>query len=360
VFQKVPRGDRDRLRFAAGRVADGEPAERYAEIRDGAADMAPVASLAVDRGGFVASINQAARTLFNLGTTDVGRPLQDLEVSYRPIELRAGLQQAWDHRRVVNLGRTRFRGPRDARVLEVEITPLFADGTRMLGASLTFDDVTAQASLEEEFRESKKQLESAYEELQSTVEELETTNEELQSTNEELETTNEELQSTNEELETMNEELQSTNDELEAMNEEQRERTTEVDRLNLFLEGILGNLGIGVVVLDRDQRIQLWNPSAAELWGLREEEVTGEHFVSLDIGLPVSSLRDAIRSALKPDGEAASLTLEAVNRRGRQFECHIRALPLVTATGDNFGVILLMSDDDGKVLDTGPSPDAAG
>ena len=73
----------------------------------------------------------------------------------------------------------------------------------------------------------------------------------------------------------MNEELQSTNDELEVMNDEQAERTIELDKANLFLEGILSSLGVGVVVLDRDQRVQVWNGNAAELWGLRRRRGRG-------------------------------------------------------------------------------------
>jgi two-component system, chemotaxis family, CheB/CheR fusion protein len=237
--------------------------------------------------------------------------------------------------------------------------------------SVTFLDVTELADVSERLEDSKRQLATAYEELQSTVEELETTNEELQSTNEELETTNEELQSTNEELETMNEELQSTNeelettneelqstneeletmneelqstnDELEAMNDQQRERSDEMDRLNVFLEGILGNLGVGVVVLDENQRVQVWNSSAHELWGLRGEEVSGQQFLLLDIGLPVDQVRDAIRDALGNGRVASTATLEAVNRRGRSFRCTIRTLPLVNQDHAAYGVMLLMS-----------------
>ena len=120
---------------------------------------------------------------------------------------------------------------------------------------------------------SHKELEVAYEELQSTNEELETMNEELQSTIEELETTNEELQSTNEELETMNEELQATNEEIETVNEELRVRGEERDRLNVFLESILGSLRSGVIVVDPDLMVQVWNARSEDLWGLRPDEV---------------------------------------------------------------------------------------
>jgi len=247
----------------------------------------------------------------------------------------------------VHLGRTHWRQGREAaRTYDVEITPLEANRTQTLAASITFTDVTELADLKDRFEDSRRQLETAYEELQSTVEELETTNEELQSTNEELETTNEELQSTNEELETMNEELHSTNDELEAMNEEQRDRSDELDRLNMFLEGILGSLGLGVVVLDNEQRVQLWNDSATELWGLRGDEVDGKSFLTLDIGLPVQRVGDAIRAALTDGGAENRVTVEAVNRRGRRFDCTVRTLPLTTRAGESYGAILLMSGPD--------------
>src|SRR5205807_10336273 len=140
---------------------------------------------------------------------------------------------------------------------------------------------------------------TAYEELQSSNEELETTNEELQSTVEELETTNEELQSTNEELETMNEELESTNSELQGMNSVLQERTEIANRLNTFMHAILGNIRLGAAVLDADLEVRVWNERAADLWGLKSEEVLGTSFFDLDIGLPTKELRTMVRSVLR-------------------------------------------------------------
>jgi two-component system, chemotaxis family, CheB/CheR fusion protein len=351
VFTKVPRtGIRERLAFIAPALRSQDASERYVQLRDGATDVSPVPQIVLDANGFLAYANRAARGVFGLGPADIGSPIQDLELSYRPIDLRTGLAQARDQRRVIHLGRAQWGPGREAvRTYDVEITPLQANGEQVLGASITFTDVTELALLTDRFNDSKRQLETAYEELQSTVEELETTNEELQSTNEELETTNEELQSTNEELETMNEELHSTNDELEAMNDEQREHTNEVDRLNMFLEGILGNLGVGIVVLDSEQRIQLWNETATDLWGLRGDEVDGKSFLTLDIGLPVQRMSDAIRSALSDGGDGSTVTVEAVNRRGRRFDCTVRTLPLTSKAGEAYGAILLMSNEDGGV-----------
>src|SRR5262249_40600826 len=127
-------------------------------------------------------------------------------------------------------------------------------------------------------------------------------------------------------------------------------------RLNLFLEGILGNLGVGVVVLDADQLVQVWNSSAGELWGLRAEEVVGKHFLGLDIGLPVEHIRGEIRSALQDSGSGSSVTIEAINRRGKQFACEVRVLPLLDRTNSTYGVILLMAGTDGHVPAKAPRP----
>jgi two-component system CheB/CheR fusion protein len=344
VFAKVARPTlRDRLLFTAhpDPVAAFDGAD--AGVRESALDAAPVAQLAVDEDGIVVLANQLARTTFGLSNADVGRPLKDLEVSYRPLDLRSNIEAAHAERRTVvvtDVSMTISSG--EAREFEVQLSPLYA-GDRMLGTTVSFTDVTVQHRVQTELEDSKRELESAYEELQSTVEELETTNEELQSTNEELETTNEELQSTNEELETTNEELQSTNEELETINDELRQRTLELNEVNAFLETILTSMGVGVAVVDRSLAVQVWNAHSSELWGLRSDEAEGESLLSLDLGLPVEKLSGALRAVL--DGESrVELRVEATNRRGHPIDCRIVALPLSVDGGDVSGTILLMEE----------------
>ncbi|PWU19624.1 MAG: chemotaxis protein CheR, partial [Candidatus Rokuibacteriota bacterium] len=185
--------------------------------------------------------------------------------------------------------------------------------------------------------------ETAYEELQSSNEELETTNEELQSTVEELETTNEELQSTNEEHETMNEELQATNEELQTINEQLRGRTDELNDANGLLETILGSLGVGAVVVDRNLNILIWNRKSEDLWGLRVDETRGRSILNLEIGLPVAKLADSMRACLNGSSGARELSVEAVDRRGRSMQCHVTLTPLMRG-GEIRGAIALMED----------------
>src|SRR5436190_379791 len=300
-------------------------------MRDAGFEAAPVAQLVVDHEGKLALANLQARMLFSLTQNDIGRPIQDLEVSYRPVELRSRIEQAYSDKHTISLRDIEWRvGETDVRYVDIQVVPLISTTGQALGCAVTFTDVTRYQRLQQALTESKRDAQTAYEELQSTVEELETTNEELQSTNEELETMNEELQSTNEELSTINDELQM--------------RTDELNATNAFLESILRSLGSAVIVLDRKFEVERWNQQARELWGLIEDEVRGTHFLNLDIGLPVDELRGPIRDVANGRSENGTVELAAINRRGRPVDVKVQLSPL-TRGNDVDGVILVMEAD---------------
>ncbi|MGO9887381.1 MAG: CheR family methyltransferase, partial [Solirubrobacteraceae bacterium] len=295
VFKKVIKPTlRDRVRGLATDGARGFAPSEADNLREAAFDIVGAAQVVLDHDRAMIMANDAARRMFGLGLNDFGRPIQDLELSYRPIELRSHLDSLERDLRASEIKAVEWRAGGSDRILDIRLTPLSSGGVTM-GTSIAYFDVTEAHKLQDQLTGSKRELEQAYEELQSTVEELETTNEELQSTNEELETTNEELQSSNEELETMNEELQSSNEELETMNEELRLRTGQLNRATLLVDSMLASLGVAVVVVDSELRVQIWSDRAKDLWGLDVAEVLGRHFLNLDIGLPVAELRDAVR-----------------------------------------------------------------
>jgi two-component system, chemotaxis family, CheB/CheR fusion protein len=205
ISQRVPRGGSDRT--AAGSDNENGLGEGRRRLPEVGLEASPVPQILIDLTGNVASINERARTLFGLRADDVGRPLRDLQISYRPADLRSLIDQATAERRPIAVKEVEWRVPSgESRWLDVQVAPLGDGSAGELGTLVAYTDVTGHRRLARELEQSHQELETAYEELQSTNEELETTNEELQSTVEELETTNEELQSTNEELETMNEE----------------------------------------------------------------------------------------------------------------------------------------------------------
>jgi two-component system, chemotaxis family, CheB/CheR fusion protein len=330
-----------RLQIDMAPTATLRDAGRDRVLRDLVIESSPNAVICVDVDGRAVLINSQARAQFGMTMQDVGKQFRDLEISYRPIELRSLIDQARAEHRTVKVGSIERRVEDEIQFFDVIVQPLWADGSEAAVVTVTFVDTTAVTRLQREIKKNREDLETAYEELQSTNEELETTNEELQSSIEELETTNEELQSTNEELETTNEELQSGNEELETMNEELRIRTTELEETRFFLEGVLSSVAAGVVVLDAELRVRSWNRGAEELWGLRGDEVHQQNFLRLDFGMPTARLTEALQRCLDSKQRIGPIDVDAINRKGRSIVCSVVCSPL-DDRGE--GLVLLMEE----------------
>ncbi|WP_438292634.1 CheR family methyltransferase [Streptomyces sp. HUAS TT7] len=314
---------------------------RTRQLRDLVLDAGPTSAIAIDDDGIVVVVNSQARTQFALSSTDIGRPFQDLEISYRPVELRSLIDQSMHERRSLRVNRVERRVGEDIQYYDILIQPLAGPNGLHTATVISFTDVTVATQLKSEVKRVREDLETAYEELQSTNEELETTNEELQSSIEELETTDEELQSTNEELETTNEELQSGNEELETMNDEMRIRTEELDEVRAFLEAVLTSIAAGVVVLDSDLKVKSWNRGAVDLWGLRADEVLNEPFFSLDFGLPTEVLQPVVAECLTSHKRSGPIGVQSLSRIGRPITCDVFCSPF---DGHNGGVVLMMEE----------------
>ncbi|MEM7781897.1 MAG: chemotaxis protein CheB [Planctomycetota bacterium] len=141
-------------------------------------------------------------------------------------------------------------------------------------------DATTRATLEDELRHTK-------ENLQASIQELETSNEELQATNEEMVAANEELQSTNEELHSVNEELYTVNSEHQHKIEELTELTEDME--NLFRASDLAT-----IFLDEELRIRRLTPKASQIFSLTEDDV-GRSLENFRNPLKFDGLEERIR-----------------------------------------------------------------
>src|SRR6185295_9492716 len=282
---------------------NGGEMNRNQRLREMALEEMPLARLIVDTEGTLAQATQKARLLFTLSPQDIGRPLQDLEISYRPAELRPLIEQAHaEHRPVTRTSVERRFSDGESQYLDITVQPLYDESHVPLGVSVTFADVTRNHRLLDELRRSR----------------------------EEVQTTNQELQSSNEELQTVNEEL--------------RQRSDELNQLNAFLESVLASLPGGATVIDHNYNVLMWNQRAEDLWGLRADEVRGRSFLGLDIGLPVAELRPHIRACLAGEADARDANLDATNRRGKRIRCRVVCTPLVSPSRKREGVILTMDE----------------
>jgi two-component system CheB/CheR fusion protein len=97
-----------------------------------------------------------------------------------------------------------------------------------------------------------------------------------------------------------------------------------------------------VIVVDRQQNVRIWNAQARELWGLTPDEAEGQQLLSLDIGLPLERLREQLRAVFSGSSDREEVVVDAVNRRGREFQCHVTVLPLGQIRDDGAGAAVMM------------------
>src|SRR5690349_21517147 len=108
----------------------------------------------------------------------------------------------------------------------------------------------------------------------------------------------------------------------------------------------------GVAVVNRDMHVRVWNRRAEDLWGLRQDEAVGQHFLNLDIGLPTERLRPMVCGLLAGEADTQEVRLSAVNRRGRPVEVRVIGTPLSRDSEKPTGAIPVMDA-------TESSPDGA-
>jgi two-component system CheB/CheR fusion protein len=308
-------------------------------------DLSTTAHIVIDTEGQIVFVNASARRLLDMTESDMGKPFQDLAISYRPTELRSRIEEVARSGRSMRLDNVEYqRSGEEFHRIAIDIVPLYTQQARHYATALSFHDMTQQYQLQIELQKAQESLETTIEELQSSNEELETTNEELQSTNEELETTNEELQSTNEELETINEELHSSNEELQSANEDLRASTESASEYRRYSESVLRSIDAGIIVLDMHLNVSSWNRWSENAWGLRTDEVVGAPFLTLDLGLPVSKLRTDLEAVLREEKRSVVRELDAIDRRGRRMTTRVSVSPLIFDVDQVHGVVVIVED----------------
>lgn len=114
IFKKLPKANmRDKLLVLA-QAGDYEAANqltRQLRLRELSFDGLRTAQIVIDLNGNLALANERARTLLGLGGGSIGKPFQDLEASYRPVETRSLIDKAYAERRIIDIKRWRSIWP---------------------------------------------------------------------------------------------------------------------------------------------------------------------------------------------------------------------------------------------------------
>ena len=152
-------------------------------------ETGPVAQLLFDAGGTLAAANANGRTLLHISSSDVGRSVEELDVSSRIPGL-AGLVAAGAARTMDDV---QWPDGQVVRVLRIVCTPLPGAAAQAPGIRIDVLDTTEEAALRLDLRQTSRELAAAYQHPDATTEQLRASNEHLLVAVEQLEATTEEL-----------------------------------------------------------------------------------------------------------------------------------------------------------------------
>jgi two-component system CheB/CheR fusion protein len=164
-------------------------------------------------------------------------------------------------------------------------------------------------NLEEELKELKVRLHSAYERLDASNENMQSFNEELISANEEMQSTNEEMQSVNEELHTINTDYQLKNKELLEIND---------DLNNYFRSNVNGQLFI-----NNDLLLMKFSPGTVKQINLLETDI-GRPLSNISTNIKFETMLDDIKQVL---AEGIVVTKEVETNNGQWYQ--IMTMPYI-------------------------------
>src|SRR5215472_15500414 len=102
IFSKTVSKDPREMIPLTERAEEGAQMPNDERLKVLSLETDPVARLVVRADGILNFANGRSRTLFRLTNQDLGKRLQDLEVSYRPVELRSLIQEATAQHRPVS------------------------------------------------------------------------------------------------------------------------------------------------------------------------------------------------------------------------------------------------------------------
>ncbi|MEW6763800.1 MAG: CheR family methyltransferase [Pseudomonadota bacterium] len=317
----------------------------FAEIHvHKSAELAPPSILLDAEANIVHVSEAAARYLRPAG----GEPTRELAALVAPelrLPLRAALLQAHRGGRAARTGLLRHAGQGGKEAVDIAVLPFrdqHAEGELLLvqfhvhpgeapGAAACDDDGPLAQRLDEELRQTRRQL-------QDSLEQLETASGEMRVYSEEMQTTVEELRARADEAERGREALASRQLELEADNRKLRKKAEEAAKAHDDLANLVASSGVATIFLDRAMRIVRFTPRVADFFNV----------IPADIGRPLADITNSFDDpGLAEDAAAVFDTLQPLERevRGKDGRDYIvRVHPYRTTTHRIDGAVMTFFD----------------
>jgi len=123
-----------------------------------------------------------------------------------------------------------------------------------------------------------------------------------------------------------------------------RDARRELKAMDFYNQGIIENISLGLIVIDRNNLIATWNHATEELWLIRDENAIGRDFFELGMGDRLPGIKEKIDEAFREKKNIKIEALGVTDYRGEKRFLDMTLVPLIDPDGGMRGVIIITSD----------------
>jgi PAS domain S-box-containing protein len=109
-----------------------------------------------------------------------------------------------------------------------------------------------------------------------------------------------------------------------------------------ILQAIVGAAPVGIVLLDLDGNVSMWNPTAERIFGWRADEVVGTPLPYLSAA--ESAVFKQLRQRVQSGGAFSGREVRRQRRDGEWIDLSVNDAPLYDAKGQAVGVVAIITD----------------
>ena len=317
------------------------------QLRDLTLETAPLAVIGIDAEGTVVLINNQMRAMFGITTRDLGRPFHDLEISYRPVEMRSLIERADAEHRVVRVNAVeRQAGSAEVEYLDIHIQPLWGtDGQRPGRADVhrhLGDHPAAVRGQAQPGGPGHRARGTAVHQRGAGDHQRGAPFQHRGAGDHQRGAAVDQRGAGDHQRGTPVRQRRARDDERGDADPHRRARRGAELPGRGAVQRRRGGRGAGC-----EDLVRSWNRGAEDLWGLRADEVRLQPFFGLDFGLPIDDVRDVVQQCQAIGTRTGPVELDAVNRIGRTIICTVICSPLKGSHNgdrDRDGAVLLMEE----------------
>ncbi|SNQ62830.1 CheR family methyltransferase [Candidatus Methanoperedens nitratireducens] len=123
-----------------------------------------------------------------------------------------------------------------------------------------------------------------------------------------------------------------------------RDARREFRVMDFYIQSIIQNISLSLIVIDRNNLITMWNQASEGLWLIKAENAIGRNFFETGMGERLAGIKERIDEVTRERINVRIEALEVIGYKGEKRFMDLTLVPLIDPNRELHGVIITSSD----------------